>query len=67
MPQSRLPEHRRKSSVIDVGLLPIWLISGIDAVCDLSELAENKELVAGLSRIGWQMLIQTRCSLSKKP
>jgi lantibiotic modifying enzyme len=37
-----------------VGLLPIWLISGIDAVCDLSGLAGNKELVAGLSRVGWQ-------------
>jgi lantibiotic modifying enzyme len=54
VPESGLPEHRRKSSVIDVGLLPIWLISGIDAVCDLSGLAGNKELVAGLSRVGWQ-------------
>jgi type 2 lantibiotic biosynthesis protein LanM len=54
VPESGLPEHRRKSSVIDVGLLPIWLISGIDAVCDLSGLSGNKELVAGLSRVGWQ-------------
>jgi lantibiotic modifying enzyme len=30
------------------------MISGIDAVCDLSGLAGNKEPVAGLSRVGWQ-------------
>ena len=53
-PASELSEHRRKSSVIDTGLLPIWLISGIDAVCDLSGLSGNKELIAGLSRVGWQ-------------
>jgi type 2 lantibiotic biosynthesis protein LanM len=53
-PASGLPEHRRKSSVIDCGLLPIWLISGIDAVCDLSGLSGNKERIAGLTRLGWQ-------------
>jgi type 2 lantibiotic biosynthesis protein LanM len=53
-PQSDLPEHRRKSSVIDTGLLPIWLISGIDAVCDFSGLSGNKELIVGLTRLGWQ-------------
>jgi type 2 lantibiotic biosynthesis protein LanM len=53
-PATGLPEHRRKSSVIDCGLLPIWLISGIDAVCDLSGLSGNKERIAGLTRLGWQ-------------
>jgi type 2 lantibiotic biosynthesis protein LanM len=53
-PESEVPEHRRKSSVIDTGLLPIWLISGIDAICDLSGLSGNKELIVGLSRLGWQ-------------
>jgi type 2 lantibiotic biosynthesis protein LanM len=53
-PASRLPEHRRKSSVIDCGLLPIWLISGIDAVCDLSGLSGNKERIAGLTRLAWE-------------
>jgi type 2 lantibiotic biosynthesis protein LanM len=51
---STLPEHRRKSSVIDCGLLPIWMVSGIDAVCDLSGLSGNKERIAGLTRLGWQ-------------
>jgi type 2 lantibiotic biosynthesis protein LanM len=53
-PASRLAEHRRKSSVIDTGLLPIWLISGIDAVCNLGGLSGNKERIAGLTRFAWQ-------------
>jgi len=55
-PESELPEHQQRSSVMDTGLLPIWQVSGIDTACDFSGLCGNKELVSGLTSPGWDNL-----------
>ena len=53
-PAKELPEHRQRGSVMDTGLLPVWHVSGIETTCDLSGLCGNKELISGLTRLGWQ-------------